>query len=152
MLLPSGDTAIGALAVPVNKVGASAHPSGSAVVKVIDRTSSGRENHRSRSHNEATASSATPRTTTADHSTRERRTIDAGAAGDATIVVDDAMVDPLDEVHLSSSARSAALCQCRSGSFSRHFMTMRSSAGGASGCRLLSDAGVPDMMAEIRLA
>src|SRR5262249_22444246 len=42
--------------------------------------------------------------------------------------------DPNSATHLNSLARSLVLCQRSSGSFARHFLTMRPSAGGLSGC------------------
>ena len=60
--------------------------------------------------------------------------------------------DPLSEIHFSSVARSLALCQRSSGSFARHFLTMRSKLGGVSGCNCEIEGGSVVRIAAIRLA
>src|SRR5215831_9667141 len=45
-------------------------------------------------------------------------------------------------IHASSSRKSAAVCQRLAGSFARHFFTVRSKAGGMSGCSVLIAGGL----------
>ena len=60
-------------------------------------------------------------------------------------------LDPPSAIHCSSDITSLALCQRSSGSFSRHFRTTWSRAGGHIGCTVEIGAGCEDTMAAIRL-
>src|SRR6267143_5324088 len=58
----------------------------------------------------------------------------------------------LSMIHLSSLARSLALCQRSSGGFARHFLIVWSSAGGVIGFTALIGAGSFSRMAETTLS
>ena len=49
--------------------------------------------------------------------------------------------DSLSAIHASSSRRSLAVCQRRSGSFARHLLTVRSSAAGIDGSSVVRGGG-----------
>src|SRR5882762_11881492 len=55
-------------------------------------------------------------------------------------------------IQFNSLARSLALCQRSSGSFARHFLTTRASAGGVIGCKAAMGCGSEERMAAIKLA
>ena len=60
--------------------------------------------------------------------------------------------EPPSAIQFNSLARSLALCQRSSGSFARHFLTTRASAGGVIGCKAAMGCGSEERMAAIKLA
>ena len=81
-----------------------------------------------------------------------RRAAGAAAVDRPWAVPKAATCDPASAIHFSSSARSLALCHLLSGSFARHFFTMRSSVGGVAGCTLEIGGGSLLMIAAINVA